>query len=138
MCLTQERVRYIGDGIKLQDVASNPNTPIDKLIELSQHPSPFVRLRVAKNPSIPFELLETLSQDESVWVREASISNPQITVKILSRFVKYDEDEDIRFLAKKKGGKGRFRMDRVVTGYDSEKQRPIAERQEEGYWGKVK
>ena len=45
------------------NIARNPNTPVETLVELSRNEDVYIRMRVADNPNTPVETLIELSRD---------------------------------------------------------------------------
>jgi hypothetical protein len=59
-----------------EELAWNPNTPIETLIELSKDDNEDVRRGVASNINTPIETLNLLSKDDDCWVRHGVTLNP--------------------------------------------------------------
>ncbi|GAJ25006.1 unnamed protein product, partial [marine sediment metagenome] len=74
-----------------KDLAENPNTPVEVLVELSEDEDSSVRRSVAKNLNTPVEVLVKLSKDKAGYVRYFVAFNPNTPVEVL---VELSEDED--------------------------------------------
>jgi 3-methyladenine DNA glycosylase AlkC len=77
-------------------VAKNPNTPSEVLVELSKDKDVDVRYLVAKNSNTPKEVLAELSKDKDWFVRLAVAENPNTPKEVLVELSK-DEDVDVRW-----------------------------------------
>lgn len=109
-------------------VATNPNTPIEVLLELGiqfpeqvlsnpvllllllenlnlieQMPSAtLIRIKIALHPKTPVHILEQLAQDENYSVREAVIENPNLPKSVLEQVLL--QDNKIKYLQLKPEG----------------------------------
>ena len=77
------------------DVASDPNVPIDYLVELADDVDYHVRAAVADNPNCPPDILDKLSDDPSFDVRLNVASNHNTAGETL-RDLSYDSFSSIR------------------------------------------
>ena len=59
-----------GEESLLQNVASNPNTPVDLLEKLSLNKSGNIRWSVATNDNTPKSILDKLAKDRDKGVRD--------------------------------------------------------------------
>jgi len=67
------------------ELAMNPNTSIETLIELSKDQSEEVRWGVARNPNTPVETLIKLSRDGSTIVRARVARNLNTPIETLAK-----------------------------------------------------
>jgi hypothetical protein len=72
-------------------IAQNPNTPPETLVNLSQDKTWSVRCWVAGNPNTPVESLKVLSQDRVWSVRLHVTRNPNATEEILLTIKAYEK-----------------------------------------------
>lgn len=86
--MTESR-RSNHDYPDLQELADNPETPVDVLQRLAQHQGVRVRENVAGNPSTPIELLEQLSDDDHPDVLVAVSENPRTGPETLAKIAEY-------------------------------------------------
>jgi pentose-5-phosphate-3-epimerase len=82
-------------------IASNPNTPIELLTQLSEDPEWHIRMSVARNPNTPKSILETLATDYNESVRTVVAKNPNTPIATLRYLMTSDEDSIVRKYAKK-------------------------------------
>ena len=61
-------------SIDKEELAKNPNTPVETLIVLATDENPYVRQYVANHPSTPAETLKVLATDKVsyVWMSAAN------------------------------------------------------------------
>lgn len=71
------------------DIASDPNTPVDVLIDLFNENDSYANHYIAYNPNTPMEIVMQLAKDPNVFVREGVATNPNIPVEILNEFADY-------------------------------------------------
>ena len=76
--------------IDLLIIALDTDTPIEKLIDLSDHPDNSIRWRIANNTSTPKEILAKLSKDKFWAVRDYVVGNPNTSIETL---VELSKDE---------------------------------------------
>ena len=77
---------------ELMDEADNPLTSANRLEQLSEEDSAFVRWRVARHPNTPVTALVKLAYDDSIVVRYTAVENPHLPSQVLSDLI---NDEDI-------------------------------------------
>ena len=77
------------------NAASNPNTPVDALIELAKDADCDVRRSAAGNPNTPVEVLTELAKDSNWGVRCNTAGNPNTPVEMLTELAK-DSDWGVR------------------------------------------
>jgi hypothetical protein len=78
------------------EIASDPGTLPDDLLQLSRSSDVSVRLAVARNPSTPASVLETMVADVDPIVRLALALSPQICLELRK---KLEEDSDLQVRA---------------------------------------
>lgn len=76
-------------------IASNKNTPLRILQDLSLHRDKEIRIAVAGNASVTAEIVERLSKDKEMRIRLAVISNMETPQYILER-LKLDQNGEVR------------------------------------------
>ena len=67
--------------------ASNPNTPLEAILDLAEDPDWRVRDGVAMNANTPAEILEKLSSESNWSIREHVASNPSTPTDVLLKLV---------------------------------------------------
>ena len=95
--MTKQEIKELlnSDSDVRSSAASNPNTPVEALTELSKDSDWNVRRRAASNPNTPVEALTELSKDSDWNVRSSAASNPNTPVEALTELSK-DNDSDVR------------------------------------------
>jgi len=73
------------------ELAKNPSTPVDLLLELATDDYWGIRRDVAENPSTPLDILRALAKDPSDWVRYCVAKNPKASSKILIMMFEYEK-----------------------------------------------
>ena len=69
----------------LEDIARDPDTSVDVLIDLANGSDSIVKMTVAENPNTPIDILEMLSSDEDEIVRWGVTQNPNVSVELLQK-----------------------------------------------------
>ena len=77
------------------EIAYNPSTPEDVLLELAASTDPEVRTNVAENPGLGASALQQLAQDQSPEVREVAARHPATPMEAMARLA-VDPDEGVR------------------------------------------
>lgn len=89
------------DGIwKQYYLATNPNLPMELLIELSKDENIYVRCGVAGNPSTPIDILIAYAKDSDCMLRRKVANNSHTPIDVLKE-LQNDEDRYVRQHAKK-------------------------------------
>jgi hypothetical protein len=73
------------------ELAQNPNTPPETLVNLSRHKDWIVRWEVAINRNTPAEALKILATDRNHYVRGNVIRNPNATEEICLMINAYEK-----------------------------------------------
>jgi hypothetical protein len=79
-----------------REVAKDPNTPVDVLVELATDIDGHIRSGVAGNPNTPVELLKELSKEDTWNILWQVAGNPNTPVELLAELAKH-ENEYVRW-----------------------------------------
>ena len=91
-----EILQYDPDDDVRRDLASNPNLPVEKLMEFAQSDDPALRWGVAQNDSAPAKILSMLSDDEDFYVRRDVGCNDNTPPDILAKLAS-DPESAVRY-----------------------------------------
>jgi hypothetical protein len=69
--------------VKLQEIASNPDTKPDVLVDLSKSEDKYIRSAVARNVNCPIDVMSELSRDMEEIVVEGLAGNTSTPVELL-------------------------------------------------------
>ncbi len=101
ICITHISVELLNilhldtDSSIIGNIATNENTPVEILEELSRYPDFFVRSQVARNKKISAKIIEQLSLDEDKKIR-CQIAKNQNTPQSILEQLSLDRDFSVR------------------------------------------